>query len=255
MAQMTVDTRIAFVEQLELADPASLGIKPIKRAPGATVDYDKDAFICLGSTVTAEPGKLTEQNKADVLNSELLAQLAASKKYNRDTQSIEWYNAYRDVLENIGWVIQAYNFKGHTMSKDSFTVDAVVFEVLKGVVTEEVLGLIEATFTALKDLGQGSDKVKLFENSSSGTNNGNFQVYPCYADPTYGVGLTFSGYELKTTETITHFLWFEFRRASTTIRAAAESVVLNEQVYAQVRDAVLKKLGKSANDFVDGLDI
>jgi hypothetical protein len=223
--------------------------------PGATVDYDKDAFVCLGSTLTAEPGKLTEENKADVLNSELLAQLAASKKYDRQTQAMLWYGAYREVLENIGWVIQTYGFKTFTMGKASFTADEVVLAVLKSVVTDEVLGLLAATFQALKGLGQDSDQVKMFDSSSSGSNNGNFQAYPCYVDPTYGVGLTFSGYQLTTTESITRFLWFTFKSSTTTISAAAETVALNEQVYALVRAAVLKKLGKAANDFVDGLDI
>jgi hypothetical protein len=151
-------------------------------------------------------------------------------------------------------VIKAYEFKRHTMQNDSFSADQVVLEVLKSVVSEDVLGLITSTFKALKDLGDGSDQVKMFENATAGTHNGNFQAYPVYPDQ-LGVGLAFSGYELITTENITRFLWFTFSRKSTQISAAAQAVTLNEEVYARVRTKVLEKLGKAANDFVDGLEI
>ena len=91
------------------------------------------------------------------------------------------------------------------------------------------VGLITATFMGLKDLGEGSDQVKMFESAASGDHNGNFQAFPVYVDQ-LGVGIAFAGYEMVTTESITRFLWFTFSNKSTRITAAAEAVTLNEQV-------------------------
>lgn len=259
MTTPTTLDRIQFIEDLDLADPAAFGVQAIERLNGGTPDYDKDAFVCLGSTVTAAPSatpgqELTEQNKADVLNSTLLAQLAATNKYDRHKEAMKWYEFYRTVLENIGWVAKKFEFKGHTMRNDNFSADEVVFEILKNLVSQDVLGLITATFSGLKDLGEGSSQVKMYEGAASGDHNGNFQAFPIYPDQ-LGVGMAFAGYELVTTETITRFLWFKFSSKSTKITAAAEAVQLNEQVYATVREAILAKLGKAANDFVDGIEI
>ena len=259
MSTLTVDERTDFIDNLELADPATLGIHPITRGADAGPDYDKDAFVVLGATVTVTPStvpgrEITQQNKEDVLNSQLLAQLAATKKFDRETQAMEWYKAYRSVLENIGWVIKAYEFKSRDMRDSSFTADQVVLEVLKSIVSDDVLGLIGSTFKALKDLGEQSEPVKMFQSAAAGKHSGNFQAYPIYPDQ-LGVGMAFSGYEMVTTETVTSFLWFKWSSKSTRIDAAAQAVQLNEGVYSQVRAAVLAKLGKAASDFVDGIEI
>ena len=87
MSTLTLDERTDFINNLELADPATLGIHSIARSADEGPDYDKDAFVVLGATVTvtpsATPGReITQQNKEDVLNSQLLAQLAAALSVN-----------------------------------------------------------------------------------------------------------------------------------------------------------------------------
>ncbi|SCY62116.1 hypothetical protein SAMN05216420_11072 [Nitrosospira sp. Nl5] len=48
----------------------------------------------------------------------MLAQLAANKKVPDKTHVIDWYNAYFDVLENIGWVIQDRRFSSYKEHAD-----------------------------------------------------------------------------------------------------------------------------------------
>ena len=49
---------------------------------------------------------LSGQQKEDVLNSTLLAQLTANRKHDRERDTGAWYDAYRGVLEQVGWASQ-----------------------------------------------------------------------------------------------------------------------------------------------------
>jgi hypothetical protein len=63
--------------------------------------YDEfDAYVDHSSIVTFDK-EISMQYKKDVLNSQLLAQLAADKIAKRETY--EWYKKYQEVLTRIGW--------------------------------------------------------------------------------------------------------------------------------------------------------
>jgi hypothetical protein len=57
------------------------------------------------SLVTFIDGVSGQQNE-DVLNSTLLAQLAANRKHHRERDTPGWYDFYCTVLEQVGWVSQ-----------------------------------------------------------------------------------------------------------------------------------------------------
>lgn len=72
-------------------------------------------FINAGAVVLLSADML-EQEKCDVMNSVLFAQLVADKKYPALTSLGEWYGAYREVLQT-GWLQKA-------VAWDNFTLDA-----------------------------------------------------------------------------------------------------------------------------------
>ncbi|WLG95250.1 hypothetical protein [Pseudomonas sp. FP198] len=76
------------------------------------MDNHYSAFINAGVVVLLSRD-MTGQEKSDVLESILFAQLVANKKYPAYTQAQERYDEYRDVLKN-GWLQEAAawdNFK------------------------------------------------------------------------------------------------------------------------------------------------
>lgn len=247
MGDLLLSERRRYLQDLEIATYPTLDFG----AP--EVDYGKDAFVAAGS-VAGFDNTVDKTNRQDVLDSELLAQLAANKVANRNKEALKWYDKYREVLENIGWVIQAFQFDGKRMDKSSFSMDDVVIKVLQSVVMGNGLAIVEAALGALKGTGEGSREVNIFETSSASPNSGNFQVFPCYATD-MGVAISFTGYEMRTTDDVRHFLFWTFKSSTTSIQAAAETCVLNEAIYAKVRAAVQTKLGQGAQDYVAGLDI
>lgn len=93
-------------------------------------------FIDAGAVVLL-PTDLTGQDRLDVLNSVLFAQLVASKKYPALARSSDWYSAYREVLNN-GWMQKA-------VSWDNFTLAASSKTHLMGCVEERLGEYVERT--------------------------------------------------------------------------------------------------------------
>lgn len=245
----TLESRLAFIDAIELPERAPRRFVTEPPPP----DFSQDGFVSAGSLASFDDA-VSDDRKADVLHSELLAQLAADKAYDAQTQPMEWYGKYTEVLKNIGWVIQAQDWRPYHSSSASFDIDAAVLDILRAVALGDGLAIIQATFEALRNTGQDSSQVEMFDHKSTKGGNANFRAFPCYMAE-MGIAVSFSGYQITTTETITHFLWWTFRSSDTEVQAAASTYVLDEQVYEPLRKAILDKLGLNANEFINGLEI
>ena len=150
--EKTIEERITFLTNLEL-DAPDLGDIPTipHRLENASAGVDA------GSLVTFSGG-VTEQNQADVKNSCLLA---ANKEYDREKQTEQWYRFYAEVLENVGWVIQEFQFSRITSKKGDFEASAIMFEILRAFCTEDekvqtAIDVIKEKSRRRKALGRGN---------------------------------------------------------------------------------------------------
>lgn len=76
---------------------------------------DRYSVFINAGVVLVLPRNMADQEKRDVLDSVLFAQLVANKKYPAYAQAQIWYDEYRDVLKN-GWLQK-------TAAWDNFTLD------------------------------------------------------------------------------------------------------------------------------------
>ena len=106
---------------------------PSEGAPTLPPDGQAEGYVCNGSLVSFV-SNLTGQQKQDILDSSLLAQLAASKKYDREKDTENWYKFYTKVMENVGWVIQGFRFNKHDSKQSDFKLSQLTLEILSGLV-------------------------------------------------------------------------------------------------------------------------
>ena len=78
-----------------------------KRAPGA--------YVVAASVVTFTDG-IYGQQREDLLNSCLLAQLSANKQHDRERATLDWYAHYRKVLLTVGWRVDEAHAAGTVAS-------------------------------------------------------------------------------------------------------------------------------------------
>lgn len=245
---LTMDP-VSFVRSLELENysGAFIGNRHIAGSPKA------EGFVDAGSLVSFT-SQLNGQHKEDVLNSTLLAQLAANKKYDRYSQTEDWYKFYTDVMSNIGWVMQSFKFDEYKSTQQDFKISQVVLQLLSALIGSDK-ELMEVVKETLDGLAKSKEGVTLFSSNSTSRKYGNFQILPCTVDKGNQVNVGFIASHFRASQVDSNYFFFSYAKQDITLFKSGQVFTLNEGVYAHVREEVKKKLGKRAKDFVHNLDI
>lgn len=239
-----------YVASLELADvPAP----EVARSPSEMTEGGEQSFVDQGSLVSFIAG-LGKQQKSDVLNSTLLAQLAANKKFNREEKPTEWYGVYREVLENVGWVIQQWAWDKTETQGVGFDMDKVVLKLLGPLAFGNQLGIMIGAMQAMKALPDEDGRVTVWESNSHAERSGNFQIG--LAADSGGIAVMAIGcHYFSTSQVVKKVLWWRFTSDATTHYSSSQQINLDVDIYSQVRDAVSNKLGDNARKYVLEIEI
>ena len=252
MSPMEVVQREEFLRGLDIIEPKE-ELRGLRLRAAPPVDDVPAGYVDGGSLVCFVEGVPALQ-KQDVLNSCLLAQLAADKKHDREQETRAWYDFYRTVLGNIGWVIQDFQFQEFHPVGATFTIHEAVIKILTAIATQNQLAVITATLESFKSLTEDDKRFVLFDHKSKSRKGGSFQIssVDCSEDvPVMRIG----GFQLQTTQTSTRFLFFNFSATETKIYHGSQSINLNSQVYSAVRQQIVEKLGDNAKNFLADLEL
>jgi hypothetical protein len=255
MTHLSQTERLEFVQSLELEQPKprTRGLEAATEIAPPKITAEEDAnYINDGSLVSFVAG-LSVQDKSDVLNGVLLAQKAANTQHNRYSEPEAWYASYREVLTKIGWTGGADSFQKFDANGETVQVQNVVLTILAGLVMGgPAIAAITQALNALKGLSKTDSRFTLWDQSSHSQTAGNFQI-AASAKSTDGLVLNLGTFYFSAIKTDTHFLFFDFSSTGITLFTGAQQMVLNTDVYAQVRQVVIEKLGVLANEFVANL--
>lgn len=207
-----------------------------------------ESFVNNQSIVSFVAG-VSEQNRQDILNSTLLAQLAADKTTENVDDLKAWYKQYTEVLTNIGWVIEQNEFTDFQSGSDEFEMNTAIMGIMGAVVDPTQISLITKTLESVKSLGDDDKRIKVFERKFKRSNKGNFQIG--VANETGGtVSFGVGAFLMDTKESTGRFLFFKTGKARTKLTYSGMRCTLNPQVYSQVRDSILEKLGRAPKVFI-----
>jgi len=201
---------------------------------------------------------LNPQQTDDVQNSVLLAQLAANVKYDRTTDTENWYNFFQNVLSNVGWVIQKMDFKVYKAQTEEFSCPQFVMDILAGLVSGwasvvEIKQLVSSAMAVLNS-PKGANAGSLYGKRSGSSKGANFQILTC--DSVKGqVTTAFIGSHISGTKDSHDYFFVTYESASLKVYYNSQVMTLDEDVYSQVRSAVVKKLGNNAKIYVENLKI
>ena len=254
----SISDRIAFIEGLELADSAvseGVKIRTLKeQAPPVSADNKKEAYV-VGGSIYAFTENVKGQAKKDIMNAANLAQLAANKKYDRESKSKEWYQVFETVLENIGFIVESFAFNEYDSHGSSFTMDKAVISLLSAIATGSSLQILTAALNSLSKMADSSGQITLFESQSSKGKMGNFQIGACDQSPSGDVSFALGAYYYSTHKSSHHVLFVKWGHSDVNFYQSSTKVVLNSSIYEQVRDKIIKKLGDKANTNIDSIEI
>lgn len=207
---------------------------------------DAGSLVCFTSQVD-------RQQKEDVLHSTLFAQLAANKKYNRFTDSSSWYTFYNKVMAEIGWVTQRSNpFEEHVPDQEEFKISNAVIDIFSEVLKDDEHS-VKALKDAIESLAKSKEALTLFHSNSISTKHGNFQMLTCTTDKDKQVSVAFVGCYFQFTEIASDYFFAETKTRDIQLLTSTQVLILNKDVYDQVRVEIDKKLGDKLKKFLSSV--
>ncbi|KAI0323761.1 hypothetical protein GY45DRAFT_531910 [Cubamyces sp. BRFM 1775] len=237
--------RAAFVQSLDTGSPIHPSLLTVS-------DDQPSAAVDAGSAISFV-GTLPKQLRSDVLNSTLLAQLAANKKYDRQKQTTQWYDYYKDILENVGWVVQGFSLGAQSDASTYGSVDKLLLKLAAAFLDPTELNLFQTMIDSLKE-DKSSEQSKLFDSQAKNFNEANFQLGVASNDDGNAV-FKIGVYAYSASENIDRVLFYTFGKQAVSFYAGSQTMVLDNDIYRQVREDVLKKLGNHAVGLVEGIEI
>ncbi len=163
---------------LPVAPPLTLGATP---KAGFDFDAVQQQAAVVGSDVIAFVKGITAEQRKDVVNASLLAQLVA-KKAQPEPKTLKdvlaWYDCYFDTLSRIGFVIQDKGFAEYVESRDTFEAHEAIIEVATTLLagSPAALAIVKKTLEALQKMSADSPWITLFHRESQSANTARVQM-------------------------------------------------------------------------------
>lgn len=273
-----------FIRQLAI-EVAGSGRLWRAGAPAAFQD-DRPLPACAyvaGASVAAFTDGIYGQQREDLLNATLLAQLSANQRHDRERDTLNWYAWYRRVLLKLGWRLvpkrepkhlpprlrlvgqavepprliaaQFTPFKPVMIEQPRFSADDTALALLRNKVDSAAAQATEAALDRLRSLDQRDRRTQIFESNAHQGASGSFQVISASAVSEQLLSMTIAAFFFSTTEQVTRLLGFHFGRNTTTMQQACDTLTLEAADYAPVRAQVIEQLGDQAAAFIDEIDL
>ncbi len=156
---------------------------------------------------------------------------------------------------NLAWVVPSFSFKTLRTSAQKFTIDKVVLKLVQSILTQDQITVLTAAMDAMKELESDDRRFTIFERNAKRGSDGNFQFNSIGASADGTLSMKFNAYAFDTNTEVTNILWFSFSGNNTELKVSQSTFVLNEEVFARIREALVTKLGNRANDYIGGLEL
>ena len=269
MQVVTKERSIEFVRSIALPKPkGSRAKKPaMRRARGLTdgvtppaaattlEDKTAQALVAGSSLVIADDG-ISAQTKEDLVNSNLLAQFAASNTADR-TDVLAWYSAYFSALQRFGWAMTSNDFRELKQTGTSVEVHEAIMAILAMVLgpAASALVIVKSVFDGLAKVGNNNGWLTLFDQQSVKENVAHFQVATAQSKANGLVDLGLLAFSVEADQKITQVLFFKVKKSKAKLRYAGGTATIQEQVLGAVRDAMRTKLQSVAQQFIETIVI
>jgi hypothetical protein len=252
MKKATPKSAREFLNTVKLPSPARArgGVEGVREI----IDFNaqKNQAMVVASDIVSFVKGVSSERRQDIVNASLLAQLVANKKVPDKKNIIEWYNAYFDVLENIGWVIQDRSFSSYTEEADGLEAHEAIIKVASVFLgaAPTALALVISTLEALKSMDSSKPWMTIFDRESKQAKTGHFQIALAEQGDNDQFLVSLMAFSLKAESTITQILFFKIRNDEVELEKCSGKVTINDEVLSSIRDQVKQKIAAHTSDYI-----
>lgn len=240
-----------YINSLELQ---SLAVFDNYMQKGAVITEEgaEQSFIS-NKSIISFASSVSAKHRNDILDSTLLAQLAANKKFPDENDGILWYKHYTEVLSNIGWVVENAEFSTFETKENLVEVKDAIISILTAAFGGTFIGIITKTLDAVKGLGENGTIIAFKKNTQS-LNKGCFQL-ALAVEENDTVSLQMGAFLLEAKNTITQVLFFKSSKDITRLTYNSQRATLHTNRYTAIRGTVSKKIGEEIDKNIAEIDI
>lgn len=195
------------------------------------------------------------QNRIDVMSSYQFASLVASKLYDSEDQSEQWYKQNLKVMEDLGWLTVRRTYEREHSGEQSLVLGAIAFKAMKvvgqavfgGPVTEAINKIAES---ALDGLGKFTEAQELFKRNFKDKMAGTVGLTACLETDDGRLMMVQTAVSTKGMVRDLDTIAFEWKNNAAYHYSGTAFLTFNTQHYARVREHVEKRLGDRRFDNV-----
>jgi len=245
-----------FVTSVDLAGtPRAILHMSAATEPSEIFDKAKQQAQVVGAGVFSFAQGVTAEVREAISNSALLAQLVANKKASAEQDPVKWFEAYSEVLQNVGWTLQDGGWADYTAEGTAVEVNEKIVEVLSVALgpSPAALAIITASIAALKAMQPDSSWITIFNRESQKAKIGRFQIGLVDKEENGDVFVSLLGCLIEAENTITQVLFFKFKQANARFKANSAKVSINRASLSELGPAIRTKTRAYQADYLSSI--
>jgi hypothetical protein len=209
----------------------------------------------VGSGLFSFAQGVTPDTREAISNSALLAQLVANKRVSAEQAPTEWYAAYQNVLQNIGWVLQDRGWVDYTAEGTAVEVHEKVLEVLEVALgpTAAALDIIRSAIAVLQAMTPGTSWFTVFNRESRHARIARFQIGLVETGEAADVFVSLLACLIEARASVTQVLLFKFRNEHASFKANSAKVSVNSAGLQELLPAIRTKVRAYQADYVSSI--
>ncbi|HET7003374.1 MAG TPA: hypothetical protein VFI33_18755 [Puia sp.] len=236
----------------------ALGSTVVTPAPGQTqplpVEDGKDQAMIVDKSLISFVSGLSAENRADILESTLLAQLGANSKVPDGKDVIGWYKAFIEILTKVGWTMEGGEVQQFSAKANVVELQSVIIDILKAAFGADFLQIVTRALDGIKALADSNGKIEAFEKNTHSESNGSFQIGVATQEGD-AVSMNLGTFLITTSSRVSHILFIKFSKDETDLQYASGKLTLDQKIYENVRNLVQNKLSGRAVEFVTEIPV
>jgi hypothetical protein len=257
MEQQAREAALAFIHKLALP-PAPPAFRAAARdaAPPVDAEVEHRRAALVGSEIVSFVDGVTPQRRRLVVQSTLLAQLAAKRKVPNAAKVFDWYRAYLDVLGNIGWAIQDTSFRNCSSFAEGFDAhEAIAAAAAEQLGPGPALAAVMATVQALQKAGGGTPWFTLFSRESQKASTAHFQISLVHGGGGDAFLVSLMAFAITAEQDVTQVAFFRFDTRRASLDQLSAQVTVGLEPGSDIAEAIAAKVAGYQADYVQALEI
>ena len=219
-----------------------------------SLDTQREQAMLVNKSLISFVAGVSADRRADILESTLLAQLAAKNQVPDESDTIGWYKSFVSVLTKIGWTIEGGDIQNYSANGNVLELQSVIIDILISAFGANLGEIIVKALNAIKYLADSSGKIEAFEKNTHAEKTGSFQIGVA-TEENGAVSINLGTFLISTSNNINHILFIKLSSDTTDLQYASGKLTLDQDIYSSIRATVQEKLNDRAAAYVAELEI